>query len=91
MGNILPRLCAGLYDAYISGEMEIAQNYQRSIDRIDELYPDDSSIPSILKIYLARKEIIANPMSFIPYKGDEERIMSLFESTIGKLGLQGAL
>jgi 4-hydroxy-tetrahydrodipicolinate synthase len=89
MGNILPGLCAGLYDAYIRGEMEIGEAYQRSINQINAIYPDGLSIPLILKVYLARKGIIANPMSYIPFKGNKERIISLLESTIGELGQIG--
>ena len=86
MGNILPTLCAGLYDAYAEEEMKQAEACQRSIDQINAIYPDGSSIPLILKVYLSQKGIIADPMSNIPFKGDLERVISLLESKIRELG-----
>ncbi len=91
MGNILPGLCAGLYNAYTKEETTRAEAYQRSINQINAIYPDGSSIPLILKVYLTRKGIIANPMSNTPYKGDTERVLSLLESKIGELERNGAL
>jgi 4-hydroxy-tetrahydrodipicolinate synthase len=85
MGNILPGLCAKLYNAYLENEMESAEAYQNAIDRIDALYPSPSSIMPILKAYLARKGILANAMSAVPFKGDIEAIMDRFESTIQEL------
>jgi 4-hydroxy-tetrahydrodipicolinate synthase len=85
MGNILPRLCAKLYNAYLESDMKSAQAYQDEMKRIDALYPNPSSIAPILKAYLARKGIIANAMSFIPFKGDVEPIMARFESAIQEL------
>ena len=91
MGNILPGLCAGVYDAYTQEETKQAEAYQRSINQINAIYPDGLSIPLILKVYLTRKGIIANPMSNTPYKGDTERVLSLLESKIGELERKGAL
>jgi 4-hydroxy-tetrahydrodipicolinate synthase len=85
MGNIFPGLCSKLYKAYLENEMESAQAYQDAINRIDALYPNPSSIMPILKAYLARKGIIANAMSHIPFKGDIEPIVARFESTIQEL------
>ena len=91
MGNILPGLCAGLYDAYTKENTKQAEAYQRSINQINAIYPDGSSIPLILKVYLTRKGIIANPRSNAPYRGDTERVLSLLESKIGELEQKGAL
>ena len=85
MGNILPGLCAGLYDAYTKKEMKQAEAFQHSINQINTIYPDGSSIPLMLKVYLKRQGIIANPMSNTSFKGDPERIVSLLESKIGEL------
>jgi len=91
MGNILPGLCAGLYKAYIKEETKQAEDYQRSINQINAIYPDGSSIPLVLKLYLTRKGIIANPRSNTRFKGDTERVISLLESKIGELERKGAL
>ena len=91
MGNILPGLCAGLYDAYTKKNTKQAEAYQRSINQINAIYPDGSSIPLILKLYLKRKGIIANPISNSSYKGDAKRIISLLESKIVELERKGAL
>ena len=91
MGNILPGLCAGLYKAFTKKETKQAEAYQRSINQINAIYPDGSSIPLILKVYLARKGIIANPISNTRFKGDTERIISLLETKIGELEQTGAL
>ena len=91
MGNILPGLCAGLYKAYTKENTKQAEAYQRSINQINAIYPDGSSIPLILKLYLKRKGIIANPRSNTPFKGDAERVLSLLESKIGELERKGAL
>ena len=85
MGNILPGLCSKLYNAYLESEMKTAQAYQDAMNRIDALYPHPSSIMPILKAYLARNGIIANAMSYIPFKGDIEPIIARFESTIQEL------
>ncbi|MGD2014784.1 MAG: hypothetical protein PVG84_13610, partial [Desulfobacterales bacterium] len=61
------------------------------INQINAIYPDGSSIPLILKVYLRRKGIIANSMSNSPYKGNTERVLSLLESKIGELEQKGAL
>jgi 4-hydroxy-tetrahydrodipicolinate synthase len=87
MGNILPGLCANLYDAYLKKDMKTAEAYQGAMAQIDALYPNSFSIAPILKAYLARKGIIANAMSFIPFKGHIEPIMARFESTIQELKL----
>lgn len=91
MGNILPGLCAGLYDAYTKKNMKLAEAFQRSINQINAIYPDGSSIPLILKVYLARQGIIANHRSNTRLEGDTERIISLLETKIGELGQTGAL
>ena len=91
IGNILPTLCAGLYDAYTREEMKQAEAFQRSISQINAIYPDGSSIPLILKVYLKRKGIIANPVSNAPFKGDLEQVVSHLESKIRELELKGAL
>jgi 4-hydroxy-tetrahydrodipicolinate synthase len=91
MGNILPGLCAGLYDAYTKENTKQAEVFQRWINRINAIYPDGSSIPLILKLYLRRKGIIANPMSNASFKGDTERVLFLLESKIGELERKGAL
>jgi hypothetical protein len=44
----------------------------------------------MLKEYLRRQGIIANPRSNTPYRGDTERVLSLLESKIGELGQKGA-
>ena len=85
MGNILPTLCTGLYDAYTKAETKRAEACQRAISRINAVYPDGSSIPLMLKMYLKRKGIIANAMSNTQFKGDTDRIISLLESKIGEL------
>jgi 4-hydroxy-tetrahydrodipicolinate synthase len=85
MGNILPELCTNLYYAYLENDMKSAQAYQDAMKRIDALYPNPSSIAPILKAYLARKGIIANAMSHIPFKGDIEPIVARFESAIQEL------
>ena len=82
MGNILPTLCAGLYDAYAKKDTKQAEAFQRSINQINAIYPDGSSIPLMLKVYLTRKGIIADPMSNTQFKGDTDRIISLLESKI---------
>jgi 4-hydroxy-tetrahydrodipicolinate synthase len=89
MGNILPGLCAGLYEAYSKKETKQAEVFQRSINQINAIYPDGSSIPVMLKEYLRRQGIIANPMSNTSFKGDPEHIVSLLESKIGELGRKG--
>jgi 4-hydroxy-tetrahydrodipicolinate synthase len=91
MGNILPKLCAGLYDAFTKENTKQAEAYQRSINQINAIYPDGSSIPLILKLYLKRQGIIANPISNSLYKGDTKQIISLLESEIGELEQKGAL
>jgi 4-hydroxy-tetrahydrodipicolinate synthase len=91
MGNILPGLCAGLYKAFTKENTKQAEAYQRSINQINAIYPDGSSIPLVLKLYLTRKGIIANPRSNSPFKGDTNRIISLLESKIGELERKGAL
>jgi 4-hydroxy-tetrahydrodipicolinate synthase len=91
MGNILPGLCAGLYKAFTKENTKQAEAYQRSINQINAIYPDGSSIPLILKLYLKRKGIIANPISNSSFKGDTERVISLLESKIGELERKGAL
>lgn len=93
MGNILPGLCAGLYDAYTKDKEETkqAEAYQHSINQINAIYPDGPSIPLILKVYLTRKGIIANPISNSSFKGDTNRIISLLEFRIEELERKGAL
>jgi 4-hydroxy-tetrahydrodipicolinate synthase len=91
MGNILPGLCAGLYDAYTKENTKQAEAYQHSINQINAIYPDGSSIPLILKLYLQRKGIISNPISNASFKGDTERVLFLLESKIGELEQKGAL
>jgi 4-hydroxy-tetrahydrodipicolinate synthase len=91
MGNILPGLCAGLYDAYTKENTKQAEAFQRSINQINAIYPDGSSIPLILKLYLKRKGIIANAISNSSFKGDTNRIISLLESKIVELERKGAL
>jgi 4-hydroxy-tetrahydrodipicolinate synthase len=91
MGNILPGLCAGLYDAYTKENTKQAEAYQHSINQINAIYPDGSSIPLILKLYLQRKGIISNPISNASFKGDTERVLFLLESKIGELERKGAL
>lgn len=86
LGNILPWLCTGLYDAFIQDEKKAAKNYQTTIHRIDALYPNTVSIPAILKLFLARKGVIADPMSYIAFKDNKDRIMSLIESATGEVG-----
>ena len=91
MGNILPGLCAGLYDTFTKENTKQAEVYQHSINQINGIYPNGPSIPLILKLYLKQKGIIANPMSHIPYKGDTDRVLSLLESKIGELERKGFL
>jgi 4-hydroxy-tetrahydrodipicolinate synthase len=85
MGNILPGLCARLYNAYREGDLDSARDHQDAIHRIDALYPTPSSIMPILKAYLVRKGIIANAMCFVPFKGDKETIVDGFEAAIEML------
>ena len=85
MGNILPGLCAKLYNAYLESDMNSAQAHQEAISRIDALYPSPSSIMPVLKACLARKGIIANAICFVPFKGDMGAIVDRFESAIEEL------
>ena len=74
---------------YTKEETKQAEALQSSINQINAIYPDGSSIPLILKGYLARKGIIANPMSNTQFKGDTDRIISLLESKIRELEQKG--
>jgi len=89
MANIFPRLLAATYDAHNRGQRKAAEACQRAINQIDGLYPDASSIPPILKAYLARQGIIASPRSYCPIAGDADTISQRIELKIHELKQQG--
>lgn len=79
IGNILPEACVGLYRSYRDYDLEAARKYQQIIIETHDHYLRYGNIPAVLKHYLARKGIVATGNTFLPFKGEIDRVIDRLE------------